>query len=149
MLQNGCSMLCPVWDDLTKGPLAPLAAVWEDDLGVTADPKDPLLTTLFAAVATENPSNYEYEAYREAAVKLTMAFAYLRPRGSAATIWDALNAWPMRVAPPYLALLRQSRPGALLLLAYYIKSLSRMQGATWDSIDVLCTWGEAARCIST
>ncbi|OQD86991.1 hypothetical protein PENANT_c006G05263 [Penicillium antarcticum] len=35
ILRNGCSMLCPVWDDLTSGPLAPFTALWRDDLSVS------------------------------------------------------------------------------------------------------------------
>ena len=99
-------MLCPFWDALTAGPLAPFATLWEDDLGVggpSADgPEDPLLGTLLAMGVAEHPAPElaeEHDAYRAAAVQLAAAGAFLRRRGPAASVWDALNAWPMRVAP--------------------------------------------------
>ncbi|RAK71703.1 uncharacterized protein BO72DRAFT_473050 [Aspergillus fijiensis CBS 313.89] len=135
ILRNGCSMLCLFWDALTAGPLAPFAALWEDDLGVggpSADgPEDPLLGTLLAMVVAENPAPEvveEHDAYRAAAVQLAAAGAFLRRRGPAASVWDALNAWPLRVAPAYLTLLKQDRPGALLLLAYYAILLRPTRG---------------------
>ncbi|KAF7136679.1 hypothetical protein CNMCM5793_005957 [Aspergillus hiratsukae] len=125
ILRNGCSMLCPVWTELTTGPLAPFAALWRDDLGVTADPNDPLLVTLLSALPEHEP---DYPIYRDSAVKLTEAFAFMQQRGPSSTIWDALNSWPLRVTPKYLALLRQNRPSALLLLAYYAILLRPIRG---------------------
>jgi hypothetical protein len=115
-LRNGCSMLCLVWDELNNSPVAPFAALWHDDLGVTADPNDPLLVTLLSVFPDHEP---EYLIYRDSAMKLVTAFAFIKQRGQSSTIWDALNSWPMRVIPEYLALLKRNCPGALLLLAYY------------------------------
>ncbi|PYH81068.1 hypothetical protein BO82DRAFT_284847 [Aspergillus uvarum CBS 121591] len=135
ILRNGCSMLCPFWNELTAGPLAPLAALWEDDLGVGGPSVEAaegsLLGALLARVFAETPNHGfagEHEAYRAAAVQLAAAEAFLRRRGPAATVWDALNAWPMRLAPAYLELLKQDRPGALLLLAYYATLLRPTRG---------------------
>ncbi|KAL4900659.1 hypothetical protein BDW74DRAFT_188093 [Aspergillus multicolor] len=129
LLRNGCSTLCFAWDDLSNGPLAPLVALWEDDPGIVlaADPNDPLLATILAAVAIGKLSHDKYQAYRDAAAKLTVAFTFMMTRGPAVSIWDALNAWPMHVESPYLALLRESRPGALLLLAYFAVPLCPFQ----------------------
>ncbi|EAW06578.1 uncharacterized protein ACLA_082690 [Aspergillus clavatus NRRL 1] len=138
ILRNGWSMLCPVWTELTGGPLAPFAALWRDDLGVTADANDPLLVTLLHVFPEHEP---EYPIYRDSAVKLTEAFAFIQQRGPSSTIWDALNSWPMRVMPEYLALLKQNRPGALLLLAYYaillrpIRGEWFLEGRDWKLID--------------
>ncbi|PYI26452.1 hypothetical protein BP00DRAFT_439969 [Aspergillus indologenus CBS 114.80] len=132
ILRNGCSMLCPFWDELTAGPLAPFAAVWEDDLGVSVEASEgPLLGALLPRVFAETPIHGlagEHETYRDAAVQLAAAEAFLRRRGPGATVWDALNAWPMRMAPAYLELLKQDRPGALLLLAYYATLLRPTRG---------------------
>ncbi|RAL13396.1 uncharacterized protein BO97DRAFT_38405 [Aspergillus homomorphus CBS 101889] len=130
ILRNGCSMLCPFWDELTAGSLGPFAALWQDNLSVAFhDPyEDPLLAILLATVAAESPNEVDYAVYHDAAVQLIVAFAFLRHRGAAATVWDALNAWPMRVTPAYLALLQQDRPFALLLLAYYAILLRPFRG---------------------
>lgn len=124
-LRNGCSMLCPIWSELESGPLAPLADLWRDDLGVTRSETDPFLVALLTAVPTEkdDPVNRwppsEIEIYNDSAAKLADAFTFVQGRGSAVSIWDVLNAWGMRVSPEYLGLLQNNHPGALLLLAYY------------------------------
>jgi hypothetical protein len=116
LLRNGCSMLCPVWDELTSGPVAPFAALWQDDMGVAADANDPLLVTLLSVFPEYEP---DYPIYRDSVVKLVEAIEFIKKRGQSTTIWDVLNSWPMRVMPEYLALLKRNCPGALLLLAYY------------------------------
>ncbi|KGO73178.1 Protein of unknown function DUF3505 [Penicillium italicum] len=125
LLRNGCSMLCPVWDELTSGPVAPFAALWRDDLGVTADADDPLLVTLLSVIPEHEP---EYPVYRDSAVKLVEAIEFVKQRGQSSTIWDVLNSWPMRVMPEYLALLKRNFPSALLLLAYYAVLLRPNRG---------------------
>lgn len=127
LLRNGCSMLCPVWDELTGGPVAPFAALWRDDLWVTADANNPLLVTLLSVCPEHEP---EYPIYRDSAIKLVEAFDFIEQRGESSTIWDALNSWPMRVMPEYLALLKRNCPGALLLLAYY-RILLRPNRGEW------------------
>jgi hypothetical protein len=138
ILRNGCSMLCPVWTELTGGPLAPFAALWRDDLGITTDANDPLLVTLLHVLPEHKP---EYHIYRDSAVKLAEAFEFIEQRGPSSTSWDALNSWPMRVMPEYLALLKQNRPGALLLLAYYaillrpVRGEWFLEGRDWKLMD--------------
>ncbi|CAG8904544.1 unnamed protein product [Penicillium egyptiacum] len=119
ILRNGCSMLCPVWMELKASPLAPFTALWRADLGVTTDPNDPLLITLLSVIPEYESESTEYYIYRDSAVKLTHAFAFIERCGSPSTIWDVLNSWPMHVLPEYLTLLKHNDPGALLLLAYY------------------------------
>ncbi|KAJ5478273.1 transcriptional regulator family: Fungal Specific TF [Penicillium desertorum] len=119
ILRNGCSMLCPVWAELTTSPLAPFTALWRDDLGVPTNPNDPLLITLLSVIPEHNSASTDYYIYRDSAVKLSQAFAFIERCGSPPTIWDVLNSWPMRVSPEYLALLKHNNPGALLLLAHY------------------------------
>lgn len=119
ILRNGCSMLCPVWTELTTSPLAPFTALWRDDLGVPTNPNDPLLITLLSIIPEYRSELTGYYIYRDSAVKLAQAFAFIERCGSPPTIWDVLNSWPMRVSPEYLALLKHNDPGALLLLAHY------------------------------
>lgn len=132
-LRNGCSMLCPIWPELISGPLAPLADLWRDDLDVSPLPTDPLLVTLLSAVPSGHGdpmhcwSDSEIEIYNDSAAKLADAFAFAERHGYAITIWDALNAWAMRVTPEYLCLLQRNHPGALLLLAYYSLLLRPLQ----------------------
>ncbi|KAF7182599.1 hypothetical protein CNMCM7691_002170 [Aspergillus felis] len=138
ILRNGCSMLCPVWTQLTSGPLAPFASLWRDDLGVTTDPNHPLLVTLLRVFPEHEP---DYPIYHDSAVKLTEAFEFIQQCGPSSTIWDALNSWPMRVMPEYLALLKQNRPSALLLLAYYaillraVRGQWFLEGRDWKLMD--------------
>jgi hypothetical protein len=65
--------------------------------------------------------------YRSAAILLAEAFEFARQRGAAFTVWDALNAWPLRVPSEYLYLLQANHPGALLLLAYYFLLLQTLK----------------------
>jgi hypothetical protein len=125
LLRNGCSMLCPVWDDLNDSPVAPFTALWRDDLGATANPNDPLLVTLLSVFPEHEP---EYPILRDSAMKLVEAFAFMKQRGQSSTIWDALNSWSLRVMPEYLALLNRNCSGALLLLAYYGVLLRPIRG---------------------
>ncbi|KAJ5428821.1 transcriptional regulator family: Fungal Specific TF [Penicillium cf. griseofulvum] len=127
ILRNGCSMLCPVWTELTTSPLAPFTALWRDDLGVTPDLNDPLLIRLLSVIPDYEFESNEYYIYRDSAVKLTQAFAFMERSGPSSTIWDALNSWPMHVSPEYLVLLKQNNPGALLLLAYYAMLLQPLE----------------------
>ncbi|KAJ5779162.1 hypothetical protein N7457_006882 [Penicillium paradoxum] len=132
LLRNGCSMLCPVWSELTNGPLASFAALWKDDLDVTIKSDDPLLRSLLSVISNESvgcerqPEN-ELHIYQDAAQKLAEAFEFARQCGSSLSIWDALNSWPMRVLPGYFDLLDRSHPGALLLLAQYAVLLKPLQ----------------------
>lgn len=126
ILRNGCSMLCPVWDELTSGPLAPFAALWRDDIGVIVDSNDLLLRTLLSVFPEDGTT--EYHIYHDSAVKLVAAFKFLQEHGPSPNIWDTLNSWPMRILPGYLDLLKQNRPSALLLLAYYAVLLRPLQG---------------------
>ncbi|KAJ6189214.1 transcriptional regulator family: Fungal Specific TF [Penicillium mononematosum] len=119
ILRNGCSMLCPFWTELTTSPLAPFTALWRDDLGVPTNPNDPLLITLLSVIPEYKSESTDHYIYRDSAVKLARAFAFIERFGSPPTIWDVLNSWPMRVSPEYLALLKHNNPGALLLLAHY------------------------------
>ncbi|KAJ5135162.1 transcriptional regulator family: Fungal Specific TF, partial [Penicillium bovifimosum] len=128
ILRNGCSMLCPVWTELITGPLAPFTTLWRDDLGVTTDPKDPLLITLLSVIPDHELESAESLIYRDSAVKLANAFSFIKNCGPSPSIWDALNSWPMRVSPDYLTLLKQNNPGALLLLSYYAILLRPLRG---------------------
>ncbi|CAG7920095.1 unnamed protein product [Penicillium olsonii] len=128
ILRNGCSMLCPVWTELTAGPLAPFTTFWRDDLGVPIDPKGPLLITLLSIIPDHESESAESLIYRDSAVKLANAFSFIKNCGPSPSIWDALNSWPMRVSPDYLALLKQNNPGALLLLSYYAIILRPLRG---------------------
>lgn len=138
LLRNGCSMLCNVWSELTHGPLAPFAALWRDNLGVTADPSDPLLVSLLSAISESSEvvacdqrfSDNDIHIYRDAAFKLAEAFEFTRRFGATLSVWDALNSWPMQVLPEYFDLLDQNHPGALLLLARYVILLKPLQ-AEW------------------
>ncbi|KAJ5482046.1 transcriptional regulator family: Fungal Specific TF [Penicillium sp. IBT 31633x] len=127
ILRNGCAMLCPVWTELTTSPLAPFTTPWRDDLGITTNPNDPLLITLLSAIPDYKSESTDYNIYRDSAIKLTQAFAFIERCGPLSTIWDVLNAWPMRVSSEYLVLLKHNNPGALLLLAYYVILLQPFQ----------------------
>lgn len=76
MLRNGCSMLCPVWDELTSDPLAPFAALWRDDLVIVLDRTDPLLVTLLSVFPDDGST--EYHIYHDSAVKLAAAFQFIQ-----------------------------------------------------------------------
>ncbi|KAJ5598043.1 transcriptional regulator family: Fungal Specific TF [Penicillium hordei] len=138
LLRNGCSMLCDVWSELKQGPLAPFAALWRDDIGVTADPNDPLLVSLLSAISESSeavPSVQRYSdsdvyIYRDAASKLAEAFEFTRRFGASLSVWDALNSWLTQVLPEYFDLLDQNHSGALLLLAHYAILLKPLQ-AEW------------------
>jgi hypothetical protein len=145
ILRNGCSMLCPVWTELTISPLAPFTALWRDDLGVTPNPNDPLLIRLLSVIPDYESELTENYIYRDSAVKLTQAFAFMERLGPSATIWDALNSWPMHVSPEYLALLKHSNPGALLLLAYYAILLQPLEGEWFLKGRVMKLIDEIAR----
>ncbi|KAJ9251976.1 transcriptional regulator family: Fungal Specific TF [Paecilomyces variotii] len=130
LLRAGCSMLSPVWSKISEGPLAPLSKLWRDDLCVSIDlDTDPLLNSLFS-VLPDGPSTMGFwseSVYRSAAILLVEAFEFARQRGAAFTVWDALNAWPLRVPSEYLDLLQANHPGALLLLAYYFLLLQTLK----------------------
>ncbi|KAJ5521750.1 transcriptional regulator family: Fungal Specific TF [Penicillium freii] len=138
LLRNGCSMLCNVWSELKHGPLAPFAALWRDDIGVTADPNDPLLVSLLSAISESSEavasvqgcSGNDVHIYRDSAFKLAGAFEFTRRFGTSLSVWDALNSWLTQVLPEYFDLLDQNHPGALLLLAHYAILLKPLQ-AEW------------------
>ncbi|CAI7568253.1 unnamed protein product [Penicillium palitans] len=138
LLRNGCSMLCDVWSELKHGPLAPFAALWRDDIGVTADPNDPLLVSLLSAISESSEtvataqrfSGDDVHIYRDAALKLAGAFEFTQRFGASLSVWDALNSWLTQVLPEYFDLLDQNHPGALLLLAHYAILLKPLQ-AEW------------------
>ncbi|CAG8164644.1 unnamed protein product [Penicillium olsonii] len=108
--------------------LAPFTTLWRDDLGVPIDPKGPLLITLLSIIPDHESESAESLIYRDSAVKLANAFSFIKNCGPSPSIWDALNSWPMRVSPDYLALLKQNNPGALLLLSYYAIILRPRRG---------------------
>lgn len=145
ILRNGCSMLCPVWTELTTGPLAPFTTLWRDDLGVTTDPNDPLLITLLSVISDHESESAECSIYRDSAVKLANAFLFIKNCGPSPSIWDALNSWPMRVSPDYLALLKQNDPGALMLLSYYAILLQPLRGEWFLEGRVIRLVDEIAR----
>ncbi|KOS48454.1 hypothetical protein ACN38_g634 [Penicillium nordicum] len=138
LLRNGCSMLCNNWSELKHGPLAPFAALWRDDIGVTADPNDPLLVSLLSVISESSqavasvqiPLNNDVHIYRDAAVKLAGAFEFTRRLGASLGVWDTLNSWLTQVSSKYFSLLDQDHPGALLLLAHYAILLKPLQ-AEW------------------
>jgi hypothetical protein len=78
ILRNGCSMLCPVWTELTTSPLAPFTALWRDDLDVPTNPNDPLLITLLSVIPEYESELTDYYIYRDSAVKLAQAFAFIK-----------------------------------------------------------------------
>jgi hypothetical protein len=145
ILRNGCSMLCPVWTELTTSPLAPFTSIWRDDLGITVDSNDPLLITLISALLDHESQSADYFIYRDSAVKLTQAFAFIERCGPTSTIWNVLNAWPMRVMPEYLVLLKQNNPGALLLLSYYAVLLQPFESEWFLKDRVMKLINEIAR----
>ncbi|KAJ5783894.1 transcriptional regulator family: Fungal Specific TF [Penicillium psychrosexuale] len=145
ILRNGCSMLCPVWTELSAGPLAPFTTLWREDLGITADPNDPLLITLLSVIPDRESNSAESSIYRDSAVKLAVAFAFIKNCGPSPSIWDALNSWPMRVSPDYLSLLKQNNPGALLLLSYYAILLQPLRGEWFLEGRVIRLVDEIAR----
>ncbi|KAJ9491171.1 hypothetical protein VN97_g2066 [Penicillium thymicola] len=138
LLRNGCSMLCNNWSELKHGPLAPFAALWRDDIGVTVDPNDPLLVYLLSAISESSEAvasgqrflNNDVHIYRDAAVKLAGAFEFTRRFGASLSVWDALNSWLTQVLPEYFDLLDQNHPEALLLLSHYAILLKPLQ-AEW------------------
>ncbi|KAL4973594.1 hypothetical protein BDW66DRAFT_153636 [Aspergillus desertorum] len=134
LLRSGCSMLCTVWPKLEHGPLAPLAHLWREDLGVSTQSESSIRFntfrhSLFLTVSPSAQSDYELNILNLSTAALALAFAFVEQRGSKFTIWDALNAWPLRVPSGYLDLVQENHPGALLLLAHYSLLLRNLNQA--------------------
>lgn len=93
LLRGGCSMLCSVWSKISEGPLAPLAELWQDDLGVSVNlDTNPLLHSLFCVLPDRSStimgarpvafwSDGEMSVYRSAAIQLAEAFEFAHQRG--------------------------------------------------------------------
>jgi hypothetical protein len=70
----------------------------------------------------------EIELYTKAAHDLASAFASTQVAGDEFTTWDALRVWPMQLSIPFLNLVKESHPTALILLAHYCILLKKVEG---------------------
>ncbi|PMD27151.1 hypothetical protein NA56DRAFT_676137 [Hyaloscypha hepaticicola] len=130
-LRNGCSLLCTVWQHLESTPVAPLAKMWDIPLLIPSVPI-PLLKHLFSIPASSSSflppwTPDELQFYEQAAHDLVSAFASAEVVGELTT-WDALRVWPMQLSVPFIALINDGHPGALILLAHYCILLKRIEG---------------------
>lgn len=129
-IRGGCSMLCSVWDNITRGPARALADAW--DLPIEIEDDDiPYLDHLLAVIPPQTAAHpwpdQVVQVYTNAATELSRSFACLETLGASSTTWDILRIWPMRVSMEYMSLLHDRHPGALILLAYYCILLKRME----------------------
>ena len=130
-LRNGCSLLCTVWEHLESTPVAPLAEMWDIPLLIPSAPT-PLLTHLLSIPPSSSSSlppwkPNELQLYEQAAHDLASAFASAQVAGEFTT-WDALRVWPMQLSVPFIALINEGHPGALILLAHYCILLKKIEG---------------------
>ncbi|KAE9377699.1 hypothetical protein N431DRAFT_541355 [Stipitochalara longipes BDJ] len=129
-LRNGCSLLCTVWSHLESSPAAPLASMWEIPLLTPSSPT-PLLSHLLSIppppTSASSWNTHSTTLYKQAATSLASAFATTAP-ASDFTTWDALRVWPMRLSLPFLEMVREGQPGALVLLAHYCILLKKIEG---------------------
>jgi hypothetical protein len=130
-LRNGCSLLCTVWEHLESSPVAPLAEMWDIPLLIPSAPT-PLLTHLLSIPASSSSfpppwKPHELQLYEQAAHDLASAFASAQVTGEFTT-WDALRVWPMQLSVPFIALINEGHPGALILLAHYCILLKKIEG---------------------
>ncbi|PMD43943.1 hypothetical protein L207DRAFT_525317 [Hyaloscypha variabilis F] len=134
-LRNGCALLCTVWDYLEASPVAPLASMWDIPLLTPSSPT-PLLTHVLSLIPSATSSSpwspEETTLYTQAAHDLAAAFHSTSPSHSPNqefTPWTALRIWPMQLSLPFLAMIKEGHPGALVLLAHYCILLKKIEGA--------------------
>jgi hypothetical protein len=130
-VRNGCLLVCDLWEDIEKGPLASLATCWELPIPVGGSTKSKITNHLLSLLQIDTAVEKAMDVYREAAEQLGSAIEAAQALGGRDfTTWDVIRVWPLQISTAYIELLTSEHPAALIILAHYCLLLT-MTESRW------------------